>query len=92
VITENGYPTIEKGGTDPLDDPDRIAYLRNHIAAVGKAIADGWISEGMIPKTQACLQALEGGAGKTHIIDGWVAHALLLELFTDLGIGTEILR
>jgi beta-glucosidase len=41
VITENGYPTIEKGGTDPLDDPDRIAYLRNHIAAVGKAIADG---------------------------------------------------
>ncbi len=57
-----------------------------------KAISDGWISEGMIPKTQACLQALEGGAGKTHIIDGRVAHALLLELFTDLGIGTEILR
>ena len=57
-----------------------------------KAIAEGWISEGMIPKTQACLTALAGGAGKTHIIDGRVAHALLLELFTDLGIGTEILR
>jgi beta-glucosidase len=41
AITENGYPTIEEPGRDPLDDPDRIAYLRDHVAAVGRAIADG---------------------------------------------------
>ncbi len=41
VITENGYPTIEQSGQDPLDDPERIAYLRDHIVAVGSAIAGG---------------------------------------------------
>lgn len=41
AITENGYPTIESEGRDPLDDPDRIAYLRDHAAAVGRAIAGG---------------------------------------------------
>ncbi|MGQ9630806.1 MAG: acetylglutamate kinase [bacterium] len=48
------------------------------------------ISEGMIPKVQACIRALEGGVRKTHIIDGGVKHAILLEIFTDKGIGTEI--
>ena len=57
-----------------------------------RAIAEGWISEGMIPKTQACLQALAGGVKKTHIIDGRVPHALLLEIFTREGIGTEIVQ
>ncbi len=41
AITENGYPTIEEPGRDPLDDPDRIAYLRDHVAEVGRAIRDG---------------------------------------------------
>jgi len=45
---------------------------------------------GMIPKITCCLDALHGGVKKTHIIDGRVAHALLLEVFTDLGIGTQI--
>ena len=53
-------------------------------------IRKGTISSGMIPKVQACLDALEGGVTKAHIIDGRVPHALLLELFTDKGIGTEI--
>ena len=57
-----------------------------------QAISQGWVSEGMIPKTQACLTALGGGAGKTHIIDGRVPHAILLELFTDIGIGTEVVK
>jgi acetylglutamate kinase len=45
---------------------------------------------GMIPKITCCLDALHGGVKKTHIIDGRVPHALLLEVFTDSGIGTQI--
>lgn len=48
------------------------------------------ISEGMLPKVHACLTALQGGVRKAHIIDGRVPHAVLLEIFTDKGIGTEI--
>jgi len=48
------------------------------------------IKEGMLPKVKAALLAVEGGVTKAHIIDGRVAHALLLEIFTDKGIGTEI--
>jgi acetylglutamate kinase len=55
-------------------------------------IANGAITRGMIPKVRACLRALEGGVEKTHIIDGRIPHALLLELFTDRGIGTQIVR
>jgi len=59
---------------------------------VKKYISDGIISKGMIPKTECCISALNGGTGKTHIIDGRVEHAVLLEIFTDAGIGTEIIR
>ncbi len=48
------------------------------------------ISSGMIPKVNCCLDALEEGVTKTHIIDGRIEHAILLELFTDVGIGTQI--
>jgi acetylglutamate kinase len=48
------------------------------------------IGEGMLPKVHACLDALEGGVSKAHIIDGRVPHAVLLEIFTHKGIGTEI--
>jgi acetylglutamate kinase len=48
------------------------------------------ISSGMIPKVNCCLDALEEGVAKTHIIDGRVEHAILLEIFTDVGIGTQI--
>jgi acetylglutamate kinase len=50
------------------------------------------ISGGMLPKVQACRNAIEGDVGKAHIIDGRTPHALLLEIFTQEGIGTEILR
>ncbi len=50
------------------------------------------ISGGMLPKVQACQTALNGGVKKTHIIDGRVPHALLLEIFTEEGIGTEIVK
>jgi acetylglutamate kinase len=53
-------------------------------------IKDGIVSKGMIPKTECCRTALDGGVKKAHIIDGRVPHALLVELFTDEGIGTMI--
>jgi acetylglutamate kinase len=59
---------------------------------VARMAKKGTISEGMLPKVQACLTALEGGAKKAHIIDGRTPHAILLEIFTDKGIGTEIVN
>jgi acetylglutamate kinase len=53
-------------------------------------IQDGVIGGGMLPKVESALRALEGGTGKAHIIDGRVPHAILLELFTREGVGTEI--
>lgn len=55
-------------------------------------IRDGVIEEGMIPKVEGCLEALAAGVKKTHIIDGRIRHSLLLEIYTDRGIGTEIVR
>ena len=53
-------------------------------------IDDGTIAGGMFPKVKCCLKALRGGVGKAHIIDGRKKHAMLLEIFTDQGVGTEI--
>jgi acetylglutamate kinase len=53
-------------------------------------IARGVIDKGMIPKVEACLSCLEAGVHKTHIIDGRLRHSLLLEIFTETGVGTEI--
>ncbi len=50
------------------------------------------ISSGMIPKVNCCLEALEEGVKKTHIVDGRLEHAILLEIFTDVGVGTEITK
>ncbi len=47
---------------------------------------------GMIPKVECCINALKGGVEKTHIIDGRVKHAVLLEIFTKEGVGTEVVR
>ncbi len=55
-------------------------------------IKEGIIAGGMIPKVEACLCALEAGAGKTHIIDGRLDHSLILEIFTSEGIGTQVVR
>jgi len=57
-----------------------------------KLIQDGVVGEGMIPKVECCMEALKGGVGKTHIIDGRVKHAVLLEIFTKEGVGTEVVR
>jgi acetylglutamate kinase len=61
------------------------------LAEIGELINRGVIDSGMIPKVEACESALKAGVGKTHIIDGRIPHALLLEIFTDKGVGTEII-
>lgn len=61
------------------------------IKDIDELIADGTISAGMIPKTNCATDALKGGVNSVHIIDGRVEHAVLLELFTDQGVGTLLL-
>jgi len=57
-----------------------------------KHIAEGTIRGGMIPKIECCISALESGVGRTHIVDGRILHAILLEIFTDTGVGTLLGR
>ncbi len=61
-------------------------------AEARKLIARDVIHEGMIPKVECCIDALQKGVAKTHIIDGRVRHAVLLEIFTRLGVGTEVVQ
>ena len=56
-----------------------------------KMIASGAISDGMIPKVECCTAALNGGVAKTHVLDGRTRHAILLEIFTESGVGTEVI-
>ena len=65
---------------------------RANAADVKKLIKSKIVSGGMIPKVNACIRALERGVKKTHIINEKIGHALLLEIFTDKGIGTEIVK
>lgn len=57
---------------------------------VERMVKKGTINEGMLPKVRSCLKGIEAGVHKAHIIDGRIPHAILLEIFTDKGIGTEI--
>jgi acetylglutamate kinase len=73
------------------DDPDSL--IHSLTAQEARAlIASGAIESGMIPKVQACLETLEKGVRKIHIIDGRLRHSLLLEVYTSKGVGTEIIR
>ncbi len=59
---------------------------------IAEMIEEGTLTTGMMPKVEACLAALDGGAGKAHIIDGRIPHSLLLEIYTSRGIGTQITK
>lgn len=72
-----------------LDSEKRLINTMSNAEALGM-INDGVIQGGMFPKVKCCLKALRGGVRKAHIIDGRHRHAILLEMFTDRGIGTEI--
>jgi acetylglutamate kinase len=60
------------------------------VEAIRRAIAEGHVAGGMLPKLEASASAVERGVGSAHIVDGRVPHSLLLELFTDAGIGTKV--
>jgi acetylglutamate kinase len=71
------------------DDPESLIHTLT-AAEARQLIANGSIDRGMIPKVEACLETLERGVRKVHIIDGRIRHSLLLEIYTNKGIGTEI--
>jgi acetylglutamate kinase len=73
---------------DPKDESTLIPSLNP--AYITDLKSQGVISGGMIPKVDSSLASLRGGVGKVHLIDGRIPHALILEIFTDIGIGTEI--
>ena len=73
------------------DVADAASLIRQTTAdELDELIADGTIAGGMIPKVEACTHAVRNGVGRAHILDGRIAHVLLLEIFTDEGIGTMI--
>lgn len=74
---------------DFADKSSLISQL--HLEEAKAYIRSGVIDGGMIPKVEACLRALEAGAHKAHIIDGRLAHSIILEIFTSRGIGTMVL-
>lgn len=74
-----------------VKDPDSWVSSLNE-TQIKEMIDDGIITDAMFPKVEACITALDGGVQKAHIIDGRIAHSLLLEIYTDKGIGTQILQ
>ncbi len=83
------YLTDIAGLRKDMDDASSLIQ-RISVTDLGALIADGTISGGMIPKIESCMQAVKGGVKSAHILDGRIAHVLLLELFTDQGVGTMI--
>ena len=77
--------------TPGILDADNATLSSLNKAEVEALIADGTISEGMLPKVECALDAVSGGVNSVTIVDGRVPHALLLEVFTDSGVGTQIL-
>jgi acetylglutamate kinase len=77
-----------------LRDPKDEATLISHVtkSEIERLEAEGIITGGMLPKVDACVRAVAAGVRKAHMIDGRVPHALLLEIFTDKGVGTEIVK
>ena len=85
------YLTNVHGILRDAKDPDStISHVT--VADIESLITSGVISGGMIPKVKSCMRALERGVKKVHIINGKIPHGLLLEIFTDKGIGTEIVK
>ena len=80
---------IEGVYKDPEEKDTLISELR--VSEARELIGDGFIGGGMLPKLNNCIDALENGVSRVHILDGRIAHCLLLEIFTNRGIGTAIL-
>ena len=82
--------TDQRGILQDLNDESSL-LSRIRTTEIEGLVAEGVIGSGMLPKVEACVTALKGGVWKTHIIDGRINHAILLEVFTQSGIGTEII-
>ena len=80
---------IEGVYKEPKDKDTLISELR--VSEARELIGDGFIGGGMLPKLNNCIDAIENGVSRVHILDGRIAHCLLLEIFTNRGIGTAIL-
>ena len=80
---------IEGVYKDPKDPKTLISELR--VEEARKLMEDGYIGGGMLPKLNNCMDAVENGVSRVHILDGRIAHCLLLEIFTNKGIGTAII-
>ena len=80
---------IEGVYKDPDDKDSLISELT--VSEARELIKDGYIGGGMLPKLNNCIDAIENGVSRVHILDGRIAHCLLLEIFTNKGIGTAIL-
>ncbi|SFL94624.1 acetylglutamate kinase [Pelosinus propionicus] len=75
------------------DYQDKSSFISSlSLEEAQQMIAQGRIGGGMIPKVETCIKALQGGTGKTHIIDGRQPHSILLEIFTSQGIGTQVVK
>ena len=85
------YLSDVEGVRENPDDPDSV-ISELYINEAEKLIRDGIISGGMLPKIQNCVDALKEGVSRIHIMDGRIPHSLLLEIFTNKGIGTAILH
>src|SRR5690606_10197725 len=83
------YMSDVNGVRRDKNDPNSILHSLSASEARG-LIASGAVEGGMIPKIEACLETLDHGVRKVHIIDGRVRHSLLLEIYTTRGVGTEI--
>ena len=83
------YLTDVPGLLTDVDDHTSIV-ARADVADLERLMADGTIGGGMIPKVRACIEAVEAGAKSAHMLDGRIPHVLLLELFTDAGIGIMV--
>jgi acetylglutamate kinase len=75
-----------------VKDADRKLVPQLSVDEARKLIAEGTVREGMIPKVECCIRAVEAGVERVHIVDGRIRHAILLEIFTDGGVGTLIAR
>ena len=83
------YLTDIEGLRRDVADPASL-IRRTTATELGELVADGTVSAGMIPKVASCIQAVTDGVASAHILDGRIQHVLLLEIFTDAGIGTMI--
>lgn len=81
---------IEGVYKDPADPSTLISELR--VEAARRLMEEGYIGGGMLPKLNNCIDAIEHGVSRVHILDGRIPHCLLLEIFTNKGIGTAILN